>query len=112
MSFTESGFEHTRDIDAIINARAAAQDNEDGLKRYRGPRPVEYDEELTVEDQNQIAAWRSAIAIDRAVGKLPQTFVFDGVLPTKTEGMEELYARVNKNAETQETKQSGVIYEA
>lgn len=103
------------DIDAIINTRALSNAGQQPDANYKGPRPVVYDEEFTVEEQSQIAAWRTAVAIDRAVGKLPQRFPFDGVMPTRAEGLDEMISRFGDNSTAegnQITVVGDTVYEA
>jgi hypothetical protein len=114
MSYLESGFEGTRDVDAIINARAQAQAEKVGTQSYKGPKPIVYDDEFTIEEQIQVEAWRTAVAIDRAVGKLPQKFPFEGVMPTRAEGLDEMIKRFGSSPVegNQNTVDGITVYEA
>jgi hypothetical protein len=78
------------DIDAIINQRAIAVRGENHEARPLEPKPFE-DAEFTSEEIMQVQAFSRALAIDRAVGKLPQRWIYTGVMPTRENISKEFY---------------------
>ena len=106
---TEIRIPNQANIDAIINSKIKpeAQNN----AAHQTLKPLTKDAEVTSEEEFQMQLWRDAIAKDRAVGKRPQTFFFDGPMPTRDPGLDKLIAKLSMQEEKGNDVET-VVYES